>query len=826
MEHVLLKSATPTATDQGYFEAVISSASVDREKDIVSPTGMVSALRQWETTGKNIPLTWHHSTDAADIIGHIDPSSAKAVGNEVVVSGWVDQSTRRGKDAWRLVKSGTLGFSFGYLPLDYHDRKGGGRDINALDVFEITATAIPMNPDTRVVGWKASMTLEEQRELAEAYARQAEAEQVPDVPAEESISDEPVAVHPTPPDAKSQLRRAADLERESAQEASLQRRREEEAGLPAIPAASTEPKRDEPTLPPIGDQRRRATEMERLSERAAIRERRQREESQIADIPPAPPSQPQPEPRLAVVPDAVAQRRKATELEQVMERSAARERRQQEENQIPSVAGQPTPESAPSVKVPDTEEQWRRSVDLAREVVKMVREEERQRLPDVPALPAEPNPEPVQREPAPDTRSQLRKAAALEREATAERRREQDQRMPTIPEPAPDPEPEPKRKAPETRAQRRKAAEMEREMEHARRREEEKELPASTERLEVKAASDVGPAARAHLRGLLDYYRKKPHPFGACVKDNRKRFGPGTERVCAVLKDLEMGTTHWRHGGGKAVGDQTMPDAEAIDAMVQELYDAAGGDLEKLLEMLWEHMAMHGDQPDMMGPPSKSLDLEAPDIQIQRAKAAKYEREAQRAAEVGEFPNVPDDLPGFALLRVSNVEMDGLADGSLKAVWSAAFENDLPDSCFLYVAPGGKKDSDGKTTPRSLRYFPYKNSDGSVDLPHLRNALARIPQSNLPQDVKDRLTKKARSILDSQNSKSADALDGTTVPPADPLRKHAEAVALEFASDGESLRKPPRQKVASKPKPRMTLAEMEQQARDEVIKAISGMENI
>lgn len=56
----------------------------------------------------------------------------------------------------------------------------------------------------------------------------------------------------------------------------------------------------------------------------------------------------------------------------------------------------------------------------------------------------------------------------------------------------------------------------------------------------------VDPEARRRLRGLMEYYAKKPHPFRACVRDNRKRFGPNAERVCAVLKDLIRGTTKWR----------------------------------------------------------------------------------------------------------------------------------------------------------------------------------------------------------------------------------------------------------------------------------------
>lgn len=88
------------------------------------------------------------------------------------------------------------------------------------------------------------------------------------------------------------------------------------------------------------------------------------------------------------------------------------------------------------------------------------------------------------------------------------------------------------------------------------------------------------------------------------------------------------------------------------------------------------------------------------------------------------------------------------ADGAVetKMVWTTAYVNDLPDSAFLYVESGGSKDSEGKTTPRSLRHFPYKDSTGKVDLAHLRNALARIPQSSLSADVKARVIAKAEAI--------------------------------------------------------------------------------
>jgi hypothetical protein len=81
-----------------------------------------------------------------------------------------------------------------------------------------------------------------------------------------------------------------------------------------------------------------------------------------------------------------------------------------------------------------------------------------------------------------------------------------------------------------------------------------------------------------------------------------------------------------------------------------------------------------------------------------------------------------------------------------EAEWDVAYINDLPDSAFLYVGPGGEKDEDGKTVPRSLRYFPVYDSEGSLNLPHLRNALARIPQSSLDKAAKDKATAKAQAL--------------------------------------------------------------------------------
>lgn len=86
-------------------------------------------------------------------------------------------------------------------------------------------------------------------------------------------------------------------------------------------------------------------------------------------------------------------------------------------------------------------------------------------------------------------------------------------------------------------------------LERARRLRAERLLDAELDRVAdelMLSAKTTGPYARHKLRFLLRYYAKKPHPFRACVRDNRKRFGPRTEAVCATLKDIIRGTTKWR----------------------------------------------------------------------------------------------------------------------------------------------------------------------------------------------------------------------------------------------------------------------------------------
>jgi HK97 family phage prohead protease len=98
------------------------------------------------------------------------------------------------------------------------------------------------------------------------------------------------------------------------------------------------------------------------------------------------------------------------------------------------------------------------------------------------------------------------------------------------------------------------------------------------------------------------------------------------------------------------------------------------------------------------------------------------------------------DCSGYAVVKDGTGEVEGChdtreaANKQLAALYAnepeagraqmaAAKINDLPDSAFAYIEPGGKKDDQGKTVPRSKRHFPIH------DAAHVRNALARAPQS-------------------------------------------------------------------------------------------------
>lgn len=80
------------------------------------------------------------------------------------------------------------------------------------------------------------------------------------------------------------------------------------------------------------------------------------------------------------------------------------------------------------------------------------------------------------------------------------------------------------------------------------------------------------------------------------------------------------------------------------------------------------------------------------------------------------------------------------SDAAERAQMSAESINDLPDSAFAYIEPGGTKDEQGKTVPRSLRHFPIH------DAAHVRNAMARAPQSPFGEQAMPKIMAAAKKF--------------------------------------------------------------------------------
>jgi hypothetical protein len=102
-------------------------------------------------------------------------------------------------------------------------------------------------------------------------------------------------------------------------------------------------------------------------------------------------------------------------------------------------------------------------------------------------------------------------------------------------------------------------------------------------------ADRVGPDARHKLKGILKHYAHEAHPFAACVRDNRKRFGDRAEAVCAVVKDIIRGTTHWR--GKNNPNDKGSPGVaglseDSIDAEIEKIFDSLAEDQWDAIEAL------------------------------------------------------------------------------------------------------------------------------------------------------------------------------------------------------------------------------------------------
>lgn len=98
--------------------------------------------------------------------------------------------------------------------------------------------------------------------------------------------------------------------------------------------------------------------------------------------------------------------------------------------------------------------------------------------------------------------------------------------------------------------------------------------------------------------------------------------------------------------------------------------------------------------------------------------------------------------------KITHVTFES-ATKKTKKLWCKSYISKLPDTSFIYMEYfDNEEEDDSHTKVAKTRYFPYKDKDGNVDVPHLEDAIKNnISKSELSEAIKKEVQKKAESLL-------------------------------------------------------------------------------
>jgi HK97 family phage prohead protease len=146
-----------TVTDLGYFEAIAAAYTVDRQNELIVKGAFEDSITAWKHQGRPVPIHWNHQGSAENVIGSVDPQTMVEVDEGLVVEGQLDLETSEvAREAWRSMKAGRIALSFGYVVTSDFKREDGVRELLGVDLYEISLTPSPANPDTRITSMKSA----------------------------------------------------------------------------------------------------------------------------------------------------------------------------------------------------------------------------------------------------------------------------------------------------------------------------------------------------------------------------------------------------------------------------------------------------------------------------------------------------------------------------------------------------------------------------------------------------------------------------------------------------------------------------------------------
>jgi N4-gp56 family major capsid protein len=208
----------------------------------------------------------------------------------------------------------------------------------------------------------------------------------------------------------------------------------------------------------------------------------------------------------------------------------------------------------------------------------------------------------------------------------------------------------------------------------------------------------------------------------------------------------------WEHDYSRQIGEATLrwnPDQQVLE-FEGELFDGAFAPYVSIGADYSSEVWFEGYRvPRNLDFVELSL-TQNPGLPLTSAQIVEHLTVTQTAEEAGVAPQSPEsaDQGGGKIEAPDSAASKPI----LEREWSTEYINNLPDEAFAVILPGGHKDETGRTTPRSLRKLPHHNhlvkdpdDDSTVDLPHLRNALARLPQTDLPPEYRERAERHLRA---------------------------------------------------------------------------------
>lgn len=162
--HKQLPTATERTTDQGDFTAIAAAFTPDRAGEVIRRGAFTTTIGKWLASGKPLPVHWDHRGEAENVIGEVYPATMSERDDGLYVEGKLDlDSSKVAREAWRSMKRNRAALSIGYLVLDKSRRPDGLLELREIDLFEVSITPSPANPDTRVLSTKHA----EDEEVAE-----------------------------------------------------------------------------------------------------------------------------------------------------------------------------------------------------------------------------------------------------------------------------------------------------------------------------------------------------------------------------------------------------------------------------------------------------------------------------------------------------------------------------------------------------------------------------------------------------------------------------------------------------------------------------------